>query len=186
MKRTFDIIISFVGLSLLSPLILLIAVLIKVTSRGPVIYWSERVGQYNIPFQMPKFRTMVENTPALPSRDIERSQHYITPFGSFLRKTSLDELPQLWSILKGEMSFVGPRPVLPYEKDLIALRVQKGVHTLVPGLTGWAQINGRDRVTLEQKVLYDSEYGQKKCFFFDLFIILRTIPLALLKKDVTH
>lgn len=129
---------------------------------------------------------MIQETPALPSREIEHSPHYITAFGSFLRKTSLDEIPQLWSILKGDMSFVGPRPVLPYEKDLIALRAQKGVHQLVPGLTGWAQINGRDRVTLEQKVLYDSEYGQKKSFFFDLLIILRTIPLALLKKDVTH
>lgn len=186
MKRAFDIILASFLLILALPLIVLIPLAIKLTSPGPVIYWSKRVGKYNAVFQMPKFRTMILDAPSLATRHLKDPKHYLTPLGPFLRKTSLDELPQLWSILKGDMSFVGPRPVLLEEKDLLSLRTKEGVHTLSPGLTGWAQINGRDFVSIDKKVTFDKEYLSRQSFFFDLTIVLRTIPKVLFKRDITH
>jgi O-antigen biosynthesis protein WbqP len=185
MKRSFDFLISLIALVLLFPVIIIIAIAIKLTSPGPVLYWSNRVGKNNILFKMPKFRTMTVGTPALASYEIE-SEHYLTPIGSFLRKTSLDEIPQLWCILKGDMSFVGPRPVLINENDLLLLRTQEGIHLMTPGLTGWAQINGRDFVTIEQKVFLEKEYMEQQNFKFDLFILFRTIPNVLLKRNISH
>jgi O-antigen biosynthesis protein WbqP len=185
MKRSFDFLISLIALVLLFPVIIVIAIAIKLTSPGPVLYWSNRVGKNNILFKMPKFRTMTVGTPALASYEIE-SEHYLTPIGSFLRKTSLDEIPQLWCILQGEMSFVGPRPVLINENDLLLLRTQEGIHLMTPGLTGWAQINGRDFVTIEQKIFLEKEYMEQQNFRFDLFILFHTIPNVLFKRNVSH
>ncbi len=186
MKRAFDLSISFLALILLFPVILMIYIAIKLTSPGPALYWSHRVGKNNVLFEMPKFRTMNLGTPSLASHHMQEYRQYLTPVGSFLRKTSLDEVPQLWCILKGDMSFVGPRPVLPHESDLLLLRTQKGIHLVVPGLTGWAQINGRDFVTIEQKIILEKEYIEKQTFSFDLSIVFRTIPKVLFKKDVSH
>ncbi|MBI2708013.1 MAG: sugar transferase [Proteobacteria bacterium] len=186
MKRAFDFLISFFAIVFLLPLLAIISIAIKLTSPGPVLYWSDRVGKNNILFKMPKFRTMAVGTPSLPTRHMRESKQYITPLGSFLRKTSLDEIPQFWCILKGDMSFVGPRPVLTNENDLLSLRTQKGIHLVIPGLTGWAQINGRDSVTTEQKVALEKEYIDKQTFLFDLYIFLRTIPKVLFKKDISH
>lgn len=186
MKRLVDILLSCLCFLLCAPIVAIIALAVKFTSPGPILYWSERVGRNNVLFKMPKFRTMKEDTPALATRAMKESEKYLTPIGPFLRKTSLDEIPQFWSILKGDMSFVGPRPVLPHEEDLLALRTQQGVHTLIPGLTGWAQINGRDLMTITQKIAYEKEYITKKSFFFDIIIILKTIPKVLFKKDIVH
>lgn len=186
MKRAFDILIALFGCVLFFPLVILIAIAIKLTSRGPVLFWSDRVGKNNVFFKMPKFRTMTVDAPYLATRHIQEPTQYITPIGSFLRKTSLDEIPQLWCILKGDMSFVGPRPVLTNEIDVLALRTQSGVHFLTPGLTGWAQINGRDTVTIDQKVALDKQYLENQTFLFDLYICLRTIPKVLFKHDISH
>ncbi len=186
MKRIFDIIIALLIALCLLPLILLISLAIKLTSEGPIVFWSDRVGKNNKIFKMPKFRTMNVNTPLLATRCMIQPEHYLTPIGSFLRKTSLDEIPQLWSIIKGDMSFVGPRPVLTNEKDLLALRTQEGIHRYKPGLTGWAQINGRDSVTLERRVALEKEYIEKHSFFFDIYVFLKTIPKVLFKKDIVH
>lgn len=186
MKRLFDIVISFTAALLLLPLILMISFAIKITSRGPIFYWSDRVGKNNIIFQMPKFRTMKVNTPALPTHLMIEVDQYLTLIGPFLRKTSLDEIPQLWCILKGDMSIVGPRPVLTNEEELLFLRTREGVHLLTPGLTGWAQINGRDSVTIERKVTLDKDYGENQSFLFDIYIFFLTIPRVLFKKDVCH
>lgn len=186
MKRIFDIIIAtIIGICLL-PIALIISLAIKFTSKGPIIYWSDRVGKHNKIFKMPKFRTMKVDTPPLATRCLIQPEQYLTSIGPLLRKTSLDEIPQLWSILKGDMSFVGPRPVLVNEEDLLALRTREGIHLHKPGLTGWAQINGRDFVTIERRVALEKEYIEKHSFFFDIYVFLKTIPKVLFKKDIVH
>lgn len=165
---------------------LLIALLVRLTSRGPIFYWSDRVGRDNVIFRMPKFRTMKEGTPALATHLMTQPEKRLTPIGAFLRKTSLDELPQIYSILRGELSFVGPRPALFNQDDLIALRTSKGIHTLVPGLTGWAQVNGRDELSIPAKVSYDEQYMQKRSFLFDLKILALTFSKVLRAEGVSH
>ena len=185
-KRTFDVIMALIlGALLLVPLVV-IALMVKLTSSGPILYWSERVGRYNRSFMMPKFRSMRIDTPAVATHLLENPEQWLTPIGSFLRKSSLDELPQLWCILKGDMSFVGPRPALFNQDDLIALRTEKGVHELLPGLTGWAQVNGRDELPIPQKVQLDAEYLQRRSFLFDLKILWMTALKVLAKDGVSH
>jgi O-antigen biosynthesis protein WbqP len=185
-KRAFDLTLALVaGVFFLLP-VLLVAVLVRMTSSGSALYWSDRVGRNNAIFKMPKFRSMQINTPAVATHLLKNPDAYLTPVGSFLRKSSLDELPQLWSILKGDMSFVGPRPALFNQHDLIELRTRNGVHALVPGLTGWAQINGRDELPIPQKVALDIEYLRHKSFFLDLKIIGMTGLKVLRRDNVTH
>lgn len=186
MKRIFDFLIACFAFILFLPFVFIISVAIKLTSRGPILYWSERIGRNNSLFKMPKFRTMKVGTPALPTHLMTNSDAYLTSIGSFLRKTSLDEIPQLWSILKGDMSLVGPRPALFNQDDLVALRTELGIHTLVPGLTGWAQINGRDSLPIPEKVILDKQYMEKKSFFFDCLILLKTAQKIVYKKDISH
>lgn len=186
MKRLFDLIVALIAsVVLLLPLAVL-AVLVRATSKGPALYWSDRVGQHNRIFRMPKFRTMRVDTPAVATHLLQDPDTYLTPIGPFLRKSSLDELPQLWSILKGDMSLVGPRPALFNQDDLIALRTQHGVHELVPGLTGWAQINGRDELPIPDKVKLDVEYLQRCSMVLDLTILLRTALSVLRRDGITH
>jgi len=186
MKRAFDLLLAFVvGLVLILP-IGLIALLVRMTSPGPALYWSDRVGRHNRIFRMPKFRSMRVDTPAVATHLLKDANAYLTPIGSFLRKSSLDELPQLWSILRGDMSFVGPRPALFNQDDLVALRTELGVHELVPGLTGWAQINGRDDLPIPVKVKLDAEYLRRRSFRFDLRIIAQTLVNVLRRKGVQH
>lgn len=186
MKRPFDLLLGVaLGILLLLP-VLLVALLVRLTSRGPVLYWSERVGRENLIFRMPKFRSMQTGTPAVATHLLSDPDRYLTPIGSFLRKSSLDELPQLLSIIKGDMSFVGPRPALYNQHDLIELRTRSGVHLLLPGLTGWAQINGRDELPIAQKVALDIEYLQKKSFWLDMKIIFFTAVKVLRRDNVTH
>ena len=186
MKRLFDFILSLGLLFLLFMPIALIALLVQFTSNGPILYWSNRVGCRNLIFNMPKFRTMRLGTPTLATHLLQNAGEYMTPIGSFLRKSSLDELPQLWSILVGDMSFVGPRPALFNQQDLIDLRTQKGVHILVPGLTGWAQVNGRDELPIPQKVELDAEYLQRQGFWFDLQILWMTFLKVIQRDGVSH
>ncbi|HIL34334.1 MAG TPA: sugar transferase [Nitrospiria bacterium] len=174
MKRVFDLLLALILIILLFALMLVIAFLVKMTSKGPVLYWSDRVGVNNTIFKMPKFRTMRQNTPTVATHLLENSDRYLTPIGGFLRKLSLDELPQLYNIGKGDISFVGPRPALFNQDDLIALRTKKGVHRLIPGLTGWAQINGRDDLPIPAKVELDAYYLNHRSFLFDLSILLMT------------
>ena len=174
MKRTFDIIFSLFCLIILIIPIIIISIFIKTLTPGKVIYWSERVGIKNKLFLMPKFRTMKEDAPEIATDKLKNPNDYITKLGKFLRKTSLDELPQIWNILKGDMSFVGPRPALYNQYDLIKMRTNRGIHDLKPGLTGWTQINGRDNLSNEMKVNYDFEYLIKRNLFFDLKIIFLT------------
>jgi O-antigen biosynthesis protein WbqP len=164
----------------------LVALAVRLTSKGPALYWSARVGRNNDLFQMPKFRSMRIDTPALATHLLTRPEQYLTPIGGFLRKSSLDELPQLWSIIRGDMSIVGPRPALFNQSDLIALRTQAGVHALVPGLTGWAQVNGRDELPILQKVALDVEYLQRRSLWFDLQIVGLTALKVLRREGVTH
>lgn len=186
MKRLFDLLVAVPAtLLLLIPLIVL-AILVRATSKGPALYWSDRVGRHNRIFKMPKFRTMRVDTPAVATHLLKNPDAYLTPIGSFLRKSSLDELPQLWSILKGDMSLVGPRPALFNQDDLIALRTEYGVHELVPGLTGWAQINGRDELPIPVKVGLDVEYLQRRSMVFDLKILVRTALSVLRRDGVSH
>lgn len=186
MKRVFDLLVALLaGLVLLIPLVVL-AVLVRLTSKGPALYWSDRVGRHNNIFKMPKFRTMRVDTPAVATHLLKDPSTYLTPIGPFLRKSSLDELPQLWSILKGDMSLVGPRPALFNQDDLIALRTECGVHELVPGLTGWAQINGRDELPIPDKVKLDVEYLQRRSMGFDLTILWRTALSVLRRDGITH
>ncbi len=186
MKRAFDLALALVaGVFLVIP-VLLVAVLVRMTSAGPALYWSDRVGRDNKIFKMPKFRSMQINTPAVATHLLKNPDTYLTPIGSFLRKSSLDELPQLWSILMGDMSFVGPRPALFNQHDLIELRTRNGVHALLPGLTGWAQINGRDELPIPQKVALDIEYLHKKTFFLDLKIIALTGLKVIRRDNVAH
>jgi O-antigen biosynthesis protein WbqP len=186
MKRLFDLMVSFLSLVIFFPLILILAFLIKLTSKGPALYWSDRVGRCNIIFKMPKFRTMQVGTPAVATHLLSDSAQYLTPVGSFLRKSSLDELPQLWSILVGDMSFVGPRPSLFNQDDLIALRTQYEVDKLVPGLTGWAQVNGRDELSIPLKVEYEVEYLNKQSFWFDMKILGLTFLKVVRRVGVSH
>jgi O-antigen biosynthesis protein WbqP len=186
MKRSFDLILCLCAGPLLIPLILLIALLVRLDSRGPALYWSDRVGRNNVLFRMPKFRSMRVGTPAVATHLMTNPAAYLTPIGSFLRRTSLDELPQLWSILKGDMSFVGPRPALFNQEDLIALRTSAGVHVLVPGLTGWAQINGRDELPIPGKVELDAEYLRRRSFAFDLRILWLTVLRVIRRDGVSH
>jgi O-antigen biosynthesis protein WbqP len=185
-KKTFDIICSFLALLVLLPPLLLVAILVCFTSSGPILYWSNRVGRDNIIFKMPKFRTMRTDTPAVATHLLDNPDCWLTPIGNFLRKSSLDELPQLFSIMKGDMSFVGPRPALFNQNDLIALRTEKGVHFLKPGLTGWAQINGRDELPIPVKVEFDAWYLEHRSFMLDLKIIVMTLVKVLKKEGVTH
>ena len=186
MKRAFDLVSSIAAFAIFSLLIATVALLVKLTSKGPILYWSDRVGRCNTIFKMPKFRTMQVGTPAVATHLLSDSGQYLTPVGSFLRKSSLDELPQLWSILVGDMSFVGPRPALFNQDDLIALRTQYGVDTLVPGLTGWAQVNGRDELSIPIKVQYEVEYLQKQSFWFDLKILGLTFLKVVRRAGVSH
>jgi O-antigen biosynthesis protein WbqP len=186
MKRLFDLAVLLCMAPLLLPLMLLVALLVRLTSPGPALYWSARVGQNNVIFKMPKFRSMRVNTPAVATHLLTNPGQYLTPIGGFLRKSSLDELPQLLSILKGDMSLVGPRPALFNQHDLIAMRTQAGVHVLTPGLTGWAQINGRDELPIPQKVLLDVAYLQRQSFIFDLQILLLTALKVLRRDGVSH
>lgn len=186
MKRLHDFLVGFLMLLFLLPLIIVVALIVKLSSTGPVLYWSDRVGRYNIIFRMPKFRTMQVGTPAVATHLLSDSGNYLTPVGSFLRKSSLDELPQLWSILVGDMSFVGPRPALFNQDDLIALRAQYGVDKLVPGLTGWAQVNGRDELSIPIKVQYEVEYLQKQSFWFDMKILGLTFLKVARRAGVSH
>ncbi|MDO8319271.1 sugar transferase [Rhodoferax sp.] len=186
MKRLFDLMLaSLAGCFLLLP-VLVVAGLVLLTSKGPVLYWSDRVGRNNTIFKMPKFRSMQMGTPAVATHLLSNPDAYLTPIGSFLRKSSLDELPQLWSIFKGDMSFVGPRPALFNQQDLIELRTKAGVHVLLPGLTGWAQINGRDELPIPQKVAFDVEYFHRRSFLFDIKIILLTALKVVRRDNVTH
>lgn len=186
MKRFFDLCLSLFALLVLLLPILLVALLVRVTSVGPVIYWSDRVGRNNKIFKMPKFRTMRVDTPAVATHLLDNPEQFLTPIGSFLRKSSLDELPQLWSIVHGDMSFVGPRPALFNQDDLITLRTQYGVHKLVPGLTGWAQVNGRDELPIPEKVKLDAEYMQQQSFLTDIKIIFLTFVKVLRSEGVQH
>ncbi len=186
MKRLFDFSISVFAIVILAIPLLIVATVIRLTSPGPILFWSQRVGRNNQIFQMPKFRSMRINTPAVATHLLQNPDQWLTPIGSFLRKSSIDELPQLWCILKGEMSFVGPRPALFNQDDLITMRTERGVHQLMPGLTGWAQVNGRDELPIPKKVDLDFEYLQRKSFFFDLKIIWMTVLKVLARDGVSH
>lgn len=186
MKRTFDILMSLLAITFFGVPMLLVAALVKLTSKGPVLYWSDRVGKNNVLFRMPKFRTMRIDTPAVATHLLGNPDQFLTPIGKFLRKSSLDELPQLFSILNGDMSIVGPRPALFNQDDLIALRTRTGVHVLTPGLTGWAQINGRDELPIPVKVKFDEYYLINRSFSLDLLIIYRTIFKVAKSEGVSH
>lgn len=186
MKRSCDLLLALLAMLLLALPILFVGLLVRLTSTGPVLYWSDRVGRNNQLFRMPKFRSMQVGTPAVATHLLGNPDAFLTPVGSFLRKSSLDELPQIWSIAKGDMSFVGPRPALFNQHDLIGLRTVAGVHLLRPGLTGWAQINGRDELPIPEKVALDIEYLHRRSFFFDTKIILLTAFRVLRRDNVTH
>ena len=185
-KREFDLILGLLLLPLLCVLMAAIAITVWLTSKGPVLYWSDRVGRNNRIFRMPKFRTMKVHTPEVATHLLRDPKAHLTVVGPFLRKTSLDELPQIYSILKGDLSFVGPRPALHNQDDLVALRTEHGVHELVPGLTGWAQVNGRDDLPIPAKVEYDCEYLQKRELLLDMIILLRTIIKVIYRQGVSH
>ena len=186
MKRCFDVCLALCVLLLLIVPIIMVALLVRITSIGPVLYWSDRVGRCNHLFRMPKFRTMRVDTPAVATHLLADPEQFLTPVGSFLRKSSLDELPQLWSIIQGDMSFVGPRPALFNQDDLVALRTQHGVDQLVPGLTGWAQVNGRDELPIPEKVKLDVDYLHQQSFALDLKIILMTFLKVLRRDGIKH
>lgn len=186
MKRIFDLFLALMCAILLALPVLLVALAVKLSSRGPALYWSDRVGRYNRIFKMPKFRSMRVDTPAVATHLLKDPKAYLTPMGSFLRKSSLDELPQLWSILVGDMSFVGPRPALFNQDDLVALRLAAGVHELVPGLTGWAQVNGRDELPIPEKVKLDSVYLHRRSLGFDFYILWLTALKVVRRDGVSH
>ena len=186
MKRLSDLFIGSVLLVFLSIPMLLIVVAIRSTSKGSSLYWSDRVGKNNIIFRMPKFRSMLINTPAVATHLLDDPDLYLSPIGGFLRRTSLDELPQLFSVLKGDMSFVGPRPALFNQEDLITLRTNMGVDKLLPGITGWAQVNGRDQLSIVDKVNLDVEYMSRQSFWFDIKILLMTLIKVIKNIDVMH
>lgn len=186
MKRVFDLLLALTAAMVLAVPVLLVAMAVRLTSAGPALYWSDRVGRHNKIFKMPKFRSMRVGTPAVATHLLADPKAHLTPIGSFLRKSSLDELPQLWSILVGDMSFVGPRPALFNQHDLIELRTQCGVHELVPGLTGWAQVNGRDELPIPDKVKLDAQYLQRQSLGFDIRILWLTLVKVLRRDGVTH
>ena len=186
MKRVFDIYLGCLAALILFVPVLLVAMAVRLTSKGPALYWSDRVGRNNVIFKMPKFRSMRVGTPAVATHLLADARAHLTPIGSCLRKSSLDELPQLWSILAGDMSFVGPRPALFNQQDLIALRTEQGVHTLVPGLTGWAQVNGRDELPIPEKVKLDVAYLQRQSLWFDIRILWMTFVKVLKRDGVSH
>lgn len=185
-KRMLDLVLAIILTILFSVPMILLAFAVRLTSSGPILFWSDRVGRDDYIFKMPKFRTMRTNTPAVATHLLKDPQSFLTPIGGFLRRSSLDELPQIWSILVGDMSFVGPRPALYNQDDLIALRAERQVNSLVPGLTGWAQINGRDELSIAAKVDLDVEYMQKQSFFFDTYILYLTFIKVLGRDGVTH
>jgi len=186
MKRIFDLILAAILIIVLSVPMLIIIFAIRLTSKGPALYWSERVGLDNSVYKMPKFRTMKIDTPQVATHLMSNPEKFLSPIGGFLRQTSLDELPQLLSILKGNMSFVGPRPALYNQEDLITLRSENGLDKLLPGLTGWAQVNGRDELSIPEKVMLEVEYMQKKSFWFDLKILWLTFLEVIQGKHVSH
>jgi O-antigen biosynthesis protein WbqP len=186
MKRLVDLALVLAASVFLVLPILAVALAVGLSSPGPILYWCDRVGRGNRIFKMPKFRSMRIDTPAVATHLLKNPDQWLTPIGSFLRKSSLDELPQLWSILKGEMSFVGPRPALFNQDDLIALRTEKGVHELMPGLTGWAQVNGRDELPIPQKVELDAEYLRRRSLRFDMKILWMTALKVLARDGVSH
>lgn len=186
MKRAFDLIGSLIALFIFALPLILTGVAVRMSSPGPILFWSDRVGQNNRLFKMPKFRSMRIETPAVATHLLQNPDLWLTPIGSFLRRSSLDELPQLWCILRGDMSFVGPRPALFNQYDLIAMRTDLGIDRLLPGLTGWAQVNGRDELPIPQKVDLDFEYTQRKSFFFDMKILWMTTLKVLTKDGVSH
>lgn len=186
MKRLFDLSLAVIAATILLVPFVLVWLAVRLTSQGPALYWSDRVGRGNAIFRMPKFRSMRLGTPAVATHLINDPKIYLTPIGSFLRKSSLDELPQLWSILKGDMSFVGPRPALFNQDDLIALRIESGVDKLLPGLTGWAQVNGRDELPIPQKVALDNEYMQRMSLWFDFKILWLTALKVVNRDGVSH
>jgi len=186
MKRIFDLILVIFLLLVLLISLLLIAILVIATSKGPALYWSKRIGKNNKIFKMPKFRSMMTGTPAVATHLLDDPDSYLSPIGGFLRLSSLDELPQLFSVLKGDMSFVGPRPALFNQDDLIALRTEKGVHKLLPGITGWAQVNGRDELSIPDKVALDVEYLNRQSFWFDIKILWMTFLKVMKRDGVSH
>ena len=186
MKQIFDTALAILFFPVFFLPMLIIALLVKLTSKGPVLYWSDRVGKNNRIFRMPKFRTMRVDTPAVATHLMKNPEQYYTPVGSFLRKSSLDELPQLYSVLKGDMSFVGPRPALFNQDDLIELRTKKGIHKLIPGITGWAQINGRDDLPIPEKVVLDEYYLNNRSFMFDLKTLFLTLLSVISSQGVQH
>lgn len=186
LKRGFDILAALAGLMIGWPMLLAIALAVRLDSRGPALHWSRRVGRDNRIFRMPKFRTMRTDTPDVATHLLDDPGRWITPLGRFLRRSSLDELPQLWSVLAGDMSLVGPRPALFNQDDLVALRTAAGVERLRPGLTGWAQVNGRDELPIPEKVKLDAEYLARGSFLFDLRILLATARAALTARGVSH
>ena len=186
MNRGFELVLAALIAALLALPALLVALAVRLTSPGPILYWSSRVGKENELFDMPKFRTMRVGTPAVATHLLTDAKSVLTPIGGFLRKTSLDELPQLWSVLKGDMRFVGPRPALYNQDDLVALRTELGVHRLKPGITGWAQVMGRDSLTIPEKVALDREYLERRSLAFDFKILLRTAVKLLGDRSVSH
>ena len=186
MKRSFDFSLAVIIFILLFMIIMFIAVSVRLSSKGAVLYWSDRVGKDNIIFKMPKFRSMLIETPTVATHLLDNTDSYLSPIGSFLRQFSLDELPQLFSVLKGDMSFVGPRPALYNQDDLIKLRTQKNVDKLLPGITGWAQVNGRDELSIPDKVALDVEYLNHQSFWFDIKILWMTFLKVIKKEGVSH
>lgn len=186
MKRAFDLMLGLLASLILFIPVVLVAILVRLTSPGPALYWSDRIGKNNTIFKMPKFRSMRVGTPAVATHLLADAHSHLTPVGNFLRKSSLDELPQLWSIIRGDMSFVGPRPALFNQDDLIALRTQYGVEKLPPGLTGWAQVNGRDELPIPEKVKLDVEYLQRRSLLFDIKIIVLTFLKVMRRDGITH
>ena len=186
MKRIVDLVVGLSVLVMFVVPIVMVAILVKLTSKGSMLYWSNRVGHKNKLFRMPKFRTMQMDTPEMATHLMNTPDTYLSPIGRFLRRSSLDELPQLWSILKGDMSFVGPRPALFNQDDLISLRTEKGVDRLLPGLTGWAQVNGRDELPIPDKVTLDAEYMERQSLWFDIYILWLTVLKVLRRDGIIH
>ena len=186
MKRVFDIFMSIMLFIILLIPMLIVAIAVRLSSKGPALFWSNRIGQYNEIFQMPKFRSMLLNTPTTATHLMVNPESFLTPIGSFLRDSSLDELPQLFSVLKGDMSFVGPRPALFNQDDLIALRTERGIDKLLPGVTGWAQVNGRDKLSIQEKVYFDEEYLNHQTLRFDLEILWKTLVKVIRRDNVSH
>ncbi len=186
MKRVFDLFFGVILLLSLVIIMLFIAIVIRRTSEGPALYWSDRIGKNNKIFKMPKFRSMLIDTPAIATHLLDNPDAYLSPIGGFLRSTSLDELPQLFSVLRGDMSFVGPRPALYSQDDLISLRTEKGVDKLLPGITGWAQVNGRDELSIPDKVVLDVEYLHRQSFWFDIKILWMTFLKVMRRDGVSH